>query len=697
MRLRVAVDDHVLEQIAERRFDGAFVLGLHLEVVGEGAALADRRIGAREQHPRAVAEGRPRAFDLLEREQAGAGAGEIVFALALLAFAPLVFDAGRRQLTLAFAAGDLRRGELALRLTQRARRAVASLDGTGQLAIEIAGLDIETAHHGRGAFALGRRMVDGGRERRHRVHHGVDLGAGLLNRALDGGDRLLRLGVGLGRGGRGIGGVVARAFGFGNGGAALFEPQALRLAAVFERLTLGVEFADARLQHRRLLGVERELLLAPVDVEFAGVRGFADARGILLGLREFDAHARQFGFHFGQTGRRTHFVLSGVVQARARRFDVFGEVAVAPREQHLLPAPHLVAQPLVAAGLAGLALERAALLLDFEDDVVEARQVLLCRVELEFGGAAAGLVLGDAGRFFDELTAVGRPRAQDHPDLALLDDRVGLGAEPGVHQELVHVAQAALRAVDEVLALARAVQAARDLDVAHGLHRVGEQDLGGGLAVTVQRRLVAVGRCGRRHRHTAQSQPHLSSARGLPGVAAAEDDVFHLVAAEALGALLAEHPRQRVGDVALPTAVRPDDGRDATVEGQLRPIGEGFEPGNLKAIETHGYPRGEASGARDYRRWTKLRASLAGPYQCGKTIRTPQHFGVCQNLRGGRDSRLSGRRSGWFWPSSGSGAARLWGKARARAGPAGRPRGGGGGPRPCRRPPSRFQSAPWRG
>ena len=42
VRLRVAVDDDVLEQVAERRLDGAFVLRLHLEVVGQRAALPDR-------------------------------------------------------------------------------------------------------------------------------------------------------------------------------------------------------------------------------------------------------------------------------------------------------------------------------------------------------------------------------------------------------------------------------------------------------------------------------------------------------------------------------------------------------------------------------------------------------------------------------------------------------------------------------
>ena len=97
--------------------------------------------------------------------------------------------------------------------------------------------------------------------------------------------------------------------------------------------------------------------------------------------------------------------------------------AVAPRELHLLPAPQLVAQPPVAPRLRGLPLQRAALLLHLEDDVVDARQVLLRRFELQLGGAAARLVLGDARGLFDQLAPIGRARAEDLPDLALLDDR----------------------------------------------------------------------------------------------------------------------------------------------------------------------------------------------------------------------------------------------------------------------------------
>src|SRR5688572_1120413 len=114
------------------------------------------------------------------------------------------------------------------------------------------------------------------------------------------------------------------------------------------------------------------------------------------------------------------------------------------------------------------------------------------------------------------------------------------------------------------------------------------------VAVTVAVRMaVAVGiglhRFGR-HRHgwlellerwrlgqAAQPQAHLSGRARLAGVAAVEDHVLHLLAAEALGALLSQDPRDGVGNVALAAAVGTDDGRDALVEGKLRPFGEGLE------------------------------------------------------------------------------------------------------------------------
>src|SRR5688572_25628695 len=84
-----------------------------------------------------------------------------------------------------------------------------------------------------------------------------------------------------------------------------------------------------------------------------------------------------------------------------------------------------------------------------------------------------------------------------------------------------------------------------------------------------------------------ETQPHFGRGARLARIAAAEDDVFHLLAAQALGTLLAEHPGDGVGDVALAAAVGTDDRGDAFVEGQFGSIGERLEAGNLETFKAH--------------------------------------------------------------------------------------------------------------
>ena len=323
------------------------------------------------------------------------------------------------------------------------------------------------------------------------------------------------------------------------------------------------------------------------------------------------------------------FAFARLAEPAARRVDGLGQLTILAREQHLLPPPQLVAQLPIAPRLRRLALERAALLVDFEDDVVDAGQVLLAASSFSSADAAAGLVLGDAGRFLDQLAPIGRAGAEDQPDLALLDDRVGLGAEAGVHQQIVDVAQAADLAVDQVFAVARSVQPPRDLDfardrlnqliglagrdmpVAIAVHAavpvpiamrleravavlvavmaVEVVPVGGAFALVTVGLPVFIGkrRAAQDLQDAAETQPDFGRGRRLARVAAVEDDVLHLLAAQALGALLAHHPRDGVGDVALAAAVGPDDGGDAFVEGQFRAVGERFEAVDFESFKTH--------------------------------------------------------------------------------------------------------------
>ena len=152
-------------------------------------------------------------------------------------------------------------------------------------------------------------------------------------------------------------------------------------------------------------------------------------------------------------------------------------------------------------------------------------------------------------------------RREDLADLALLDDRVGLRAEAGVHEQLVDVAQATDPAVHQVLALAVAVEPA------------GHHALGAAVGA------VAV--------EAGDLEVHLGHLQRLAARAAVEDHVLHRRAPQALRALLAEHPVDRVGDVALAAAVRAHDARHAALEGHLLPVAEALEADDLHRVQTH--------------------------------------------------------------------------------------------------------------
>src|SRR6185436_13344638 len=109
--------------------------------------------------------------------------------------------------------------------------------------------------------------------------------------------------------------------------------------------------------------------------------------------------------------------------------------------------------------------------------------------------------------------------------------------------------------------------------------------------------------------HATETQTDLSRSRRFSCVAAIEQNVFHFFAAHALGALLAHHPRDGIGDVALAAAVRPDDGGDALVEGKFRTIGKRFKTVDFYAFKPHEDTKAptQAPSGRSYWFWLGCR------------------------------------------------------------------------------------------
>ena len=290
------------------------------------------------------------------------------------------------------------------------------------------------------------------------------------------------------------------------------------LAALEEPLELPLDLLDglpqvgesmvARLQQLALLGLARREARAPRPQRLLRVAQVADLTGEALGL-----------------GDARH-PLGGCERQR--------QLAL------------LRLESLVLLRLLGLTLERAELPLHLVHDVPHAHQVLAGSVELALRLVPLLLVPGDARRLLDEDPTLVGLGGEDVVQLVLVHHRVGARIGAGAGEEVEDVAQARQVAVQEVLALARSIEAA-----AHG-------------------------HLGPRHAERAVVREHeldLAEPHGLARRRAVEDQVLHPLAAERLGALLAERPADGFGDVAV---VDDDVGRDEIVS--LR-HGEVVHPG----------------------------------------------------------------------------------------------------------------------
>ncbi len=139
--------------------------------------------------------------------------------------------------------------------------------------------------------------------------------------------------------------------------------------------------------------------------------------------------------------------------------------------------------------------------------------------------------------------------AEDLLDAALADDRAHLAAEAHVGEQLDEIGAPHRRAVDEVLALAAAVQPPHERDL--GERQLGERAV---LVVEEELDLAEVGR--------------------RPVLAAGEEHVVGLLGAQLARAQASGGPEHRVGDVRLAGAVRPDDDGDALLEAHLDRVRE---------------------------------------------------------------------------------------------------------------------------
>ena len=193
-------------------------------------------------------------------------------------------------------------------------------------------------------------------------------------------------------------------------------------------------------------------------------------------------------------------------------------------------------QRLIAACRGRLALQMAQLLVDFLSNVAQAFEIFLRVRNAILGFATALLVLGDAGRLFDEAAQL-FGTCLDHPrDHSLLDDRVAACTETRAEEQLRDVLASAADAVQKVCGL----PIARD----HAL----ERHLVVACVLSCE---CAVG--------IVEHELHGCSPNRLARRRAVEHDVGHGITAQMLRGDLAHDPADGIDDVGLAAAIRADD------------------------------------------------------------------------------------------------------------------------------------------
>ena len=202
--------------------------------------------------------------------------------------------------------------------------------------------------------------------------------------------------------------------------------------------------------------------------------------------------------------------------------------------------------------MAGLALETRNATTHRGEILGHANEVGVGLLELANRFLALGAVAADTRGFLEQDAPFLGLLLHERHDLALFDHAVGRRSQTRVVEEVLDITQTAGLVVDQVFGSPVAKGAAGNHDF---------RKLAGDHALVV---LDDQGHFGHVHR----------SAFGR----AREDDVFHLVATQGLGSLLAQHPTDRVDDVGLSTPVRADDARDAIAgEVHLDLVGEALE------------------------------------------------------------------------------------------------------------------------
>ena len=215
-----------------------------------------------------------------------------------------------------------------------------------------------------------------------------------------------------------------------------------------------------------------------------------------------------------------------------------------------------------AFGAIGLAFEAPDVGRQLGQHILDADKIRLGRGQLGAGLVQPKLMAADVGDVFEDDAAFVGSLQDQFVDRSLADDRVAVRTQPSVQQQLGDVLKPHARAIEQVLAVSRAVQPAGD---AH----FGILD-----------RQAAVG--------VVEDERDLGHAQRLPRRRAREDHLLRLARPDRLRRLLAEHPQHAIGNIGLAGTVRADDDDDAGQELGRSASREGLEADELEALQEQG-------------------------------------------------------------------------------------------------------------
>src|SRR4030095_2993043 len=109
------------------------------------------------------------------------------------------------------------------------------------------------------------------------------------------------------------------------------------LATGFEIANLNVDLGTAQRQRLRLMPIEFQLLLTPIDLQLARVGILANAGGTRIRLSLLETQPPEIAFHFCQPRGGRRLTLASQIELGERTVDARGQLAIAAREQEYPP------------------------------------------------------------------------------------------------------------------------------------------------------------------------------------------------------------------------------------------------------------------------------------------------------------------------------------------------------------------------